>query len=86
MAPRPLLLTNATGDQWANPTGQFAMLKAAEPVFKLLGTEGCGPAEMPPGKSTREHAPGLFHPARQARHEPIEWAQWLDFANKHLPK
>ncbi|HVU89392.1 MAG TPA: acetylxylan esterase [Pirellulales bacterium] len=86
VAPRPLLLTNATGDQWANPTGQFEMLKAAEPVFKLLGTEGCGAAEMPPENELVNTHLGYF--IRPGKHDmsPVEWAQWLDFADKHLPK
>ena len=32
-----MLFTNAQQDQWANPTGQFEMLKAASPVYELLG-------------------------------------------------
>ena len=47
-APRPVLYTNGIEDQWANPDGQFEMLKAASPVYKLLGAEGVGAAEMPP--------------------------------------
>ena len=37
MAPRPVLLSNATGDKWANPGQQFEVLKAAEPVYKQIG-------------------------------------------------
>ena len=41
MAPRPVLLSNAARDRWANPSGQFEVLKAAEPVYKLLKAGGC---------------------------------------------
>ena len=32
---RPVLLTNAEEDQWANPSGQFDVLKAAAPAYEL---------------------------------------------------
>ena len=38
----------ATGDQWANPAGQFQVLQAADPVYRFLGTEGLAAKEMPP--------------------------------------
>ena len=40
MAPRPVLLTNAVEDTWANPEGQFEVLQAAAPVYRLLGAGG----------------------------------------------
>src|SRR5207244_5720513 len=39
-APRPVLFTCAVKDQWANPAGQFDVLKAAEPAYQLLGAGG----------------------------------------------
>jgi len=39
-APRPVLLPNAEEDLWANPSGQFELLQAASPVYRLLGVEG----------------------------------------------
>ena len=36
-APRPVLFTNAQEDEWANPDGQFEVLKAADPVYRFLG-------------------------------------------------
>ncbi len=86
VAPRPLLLTNATGDQWANPSGQFEMLKLAEPVFKLLGQEGCGADTLPAENTLVNTHLGYF--IRPGKHDmsQVEWTQWFDFADKHLPK
>lgn len=86
VAPRPLLLTNATGDQWANPTGQFQMLKLAEPVYRLLGVEGCGADEMPPENQLVNTRLGYF--IRPGKHDmgAAEWQQWMDFADRHLPR
>src|SRR6185503_20071509 len=47
-APRPVLFSNAQGDQWANPSGQFEILRAADPVYRLLGVERITAKEMPP--------------------------------------
>ena len=47
VAPRPLLFTNATEDTHANPEGQFQVLKAAEPAYKLLGAGGLGAESVP---------------------------------------
>jgi hypothetical protein len=37
VAPRALICTDAIGDQWANPDGNRATSKAAQPAFELLG-------------------------------------------------
>src|SRR5205823_7658808 len=47
VAPRPVLLTNATEDTWANPEGQFQVLQAAEPVYRMLGAGGLDARSMP---------------------------------------
>ena len=86
VAPRPLLLTNATGDQWANPAGQFEMLKRAEPVYRLLGVEGCGAETLPAENELVNTRLGYF--IRPGKHDmsQVEWSTWFDFADKHLPK
>ena len=84
VAPRPLLLTNATGDQWANPGGQFEMLKRAEPVYALLGAEGCAADALPPENQLVNSRLGYF--IRAGKHDmgEVEWSTWLDFLDKHL--
>src|SRR5205823_197540 len=47
-APRPVLFSAAEGDQWANPAGQFEVLRAADPVYRFLGVEGLAATQMPP--------------------------------------
>src|SRR5207302_5707572 len=50
-APRPVLLTNAVEDTWANPEGQLQVLQAADPVYRFLGAGGLEAKRMPqPGK------------------------------------
>ena len=78
-APKPVLFTAATGDQWANPPGQFAVLQAAAPVYALYG-QGDAPRGYPP---VGERAGGrLAFWERRGSHAmtPADWAQYLDWA------
>jgi hypothetical protein len=86
VAPRPLLYTNAVEDRWANPDGQFEMLKAAEPVYRLLGAGGLDAKAMPePGKLIDST---LGYYIREGKHSMTreDWKVFLDFADKQLGK
>ena len=47
IAPRPVLLTNAEDDDWADQRGQLRTLQAAAPAWRLLGSGATPPAAMP---------------------------------------
>ena len=84
VAPRPMLFSNAVEDEWANPAGQFEMLKAATPVYKLLGVEGLTAERMPePGKLIDSR---LGYYIRAGKHSMTkeDWKVFLDFADKHF--
>lgn len=84
MAPRPVLLSNAEGDQWANPSGQFEVLKAAEPVYRLLDAGGVGAKEMPPMNKLVDTKLGYY--IRPGKHSMTsdDWMVFLNFADKNL--
>jgi hypothetical protein len=83
-APRPVLISCAVEDVWSNPAGQFAMLKAADPVYKLVAGDGLG-AETPPDTS-KLLASRLGYFIRPGKHSMTadDWKAWLDYADKWL--
>jgi hypothetical protein len=84
VAPRAVFFTNGVEDQWADPAGQFELLRAADPVYRLLGAEGLGVDEAPPlGKSVGSR---LGYYLRSGGHvtDPEYWSVFLDFADRHL--
>jgi (4-O-methyl)-D-glucuronate---lignin esterase len=85
-APRPLLLTNGTLDTWANPAGQFDVLKGADSVYRLLGVKGLGDESMPPpGTLVGDRLAYHIRPGKHAM-LPEDWETFLAFADKHLRK
>ncbi|MCX7699526.1 MAG: acetylxylan esterase, partial [Gemmataceae bacterium] len=84
VAPRPVLLTNAEEDQWANPDGQFDMLRAADPVYRLLGVEGLNADDRP--VMNRRVGGRLSYYIRPGPHSmtPEDWRVFLDFADHHF--
>jgi hypothetical protein len=85
-APRPVLLSNAVEDAWANPEGQFELLLAAVPVYQLLGVKGVAPKKMPERGKLMNSTLGYF--IRDGKHSMNreDWRAFLDFADKHLGK
>ena len=84
VAPRPVLFSNAIEDQWANPSGQFEVLKAAEPVYRLFKVDGLAAKEMPETGKLMDSRLGYF--IRPGKHSMIreDWHVFLAFADKHL--
>ena len=85
-APRPVLLTNATEDQWANPDGQFDMLVAADPVYKLAGSPGLGVKTMPEVGKLVTSPLGYY--IRDGKHSttPADWRIFVEYADAQLKK
>jgi hypothetical protein len=84
-APRPVLMTNAEEDQWANPSGQFDVLSAAAPAYELYGVEKpVVAAKMPEeGKLSAERL-GYFIRAGKHAMTPADWKVYIEFCDRWM--
>src|SRR5262245_3687204 len=83
-APRPVLFTNGRSDTWINPAGQFEVLRAAAPVYRLLGAGDFTAETLPVDGQLIDGTLGYF--LRPGGHSirPEDWKVFLDFADKHF--
>lgn len=83
-APRPVFVPNAAEDLWANPSGQFELLRAATPVYRLLGSEGLPDEARPELQKLYDSPLGYFlRPGRHAMTRP-DWGAILTYADRYL--
>jgi len=83
-APRPLLISNATEDLWANPAGQFDMVRAADPVYQLVAGSGCAAKTMPEIGTLVDSKLGYYIRTGPHSMTSSDWKVWLDYADKWL--
>jgi hypothetical protein len=85
-APRPVLFSNAEGDQWSNPPGQFDVLQAAAPVYRLLGVGDLETMQIPPMRQLMPSTLGYY--LREGKHSMTanDWQIFLNFADHHWGK
>jgi hypothetical protein len=83
-APRPLYLSTAEEDRWADPRGEFLAAIAAEPVYRLFGKRGLDTDKQPPVGGSIMHDIGLHF--RPGKHEQsaYDWDKYLEFADLRL--
>lgn len=85
-APRPVYITGAEDDKWADPKGEFLACVAAGPVYKVLGASDLGTSQMP-GLNQPIMKTLAYH-YRTGKHAvtDYDWEQFLKFADMHLKK
>jgi hypothetical protein len=84
-APRPVLMTNAMDDQWANPGGQFDVLRAAAPAYKLYDDARPVVADMMPEDGVIA-GQRLGYYIRAGKHSmtPDDWVVFMEYAELWL--
>ena len=84
IAPRPVYIASAEQDAEADPEGEFAAAKAAEPVYRLLGKHDLLPNKWP---AVNQPVGGdIAYHVRSGGHDvkPFDWEQYLIFLDKRL--
>lgn len=86
IAPRAIYVASAQDDANADPEGEFAGAKGAEPVFKLLGAKTTLPEKWPAvnqpvGEDVAYHVRSGGHDVKA-----YDWEQYFGFLDRHLKR
>ena len=84
MAPRPLLLQTGDTDLWSDPKGEWLALKAAQPVYQLLGQAGPAETELPPAGIPLLSRLGYTMHAGGHGTLPEEYEVFIRYMKKHF--
>ena len=84
IAPRPLYIASAQGDQWADPKGEYLSAYYASEVYALFGKEGIASKQLPPPNNP-VHKAVSYH-IRTGKHDvtDYDWEQYIIWANNFL--
>jgi hypothetical protein len=87
IAPRALLV-QGFGSKWFDPEGEYLSVKAASPVWKMLGKSGMPDVAFPAEFCTSAIGKHLGYVRRSQNHgiSGYDWTWMMDFADGVLNK
>lgn len=87
MAPRPLYVTSASEDLWADPKGSYLSLVHAQPVYDLYRRPSALSPEPPPINTPVINSTLAYH-NREGIHNltAYDWQNFILFADRHFGK
>jgi len=85
IAPRPVYVTNASQDLWADPVGTFMAVKEAEKVYGLYKLQSSLPDSIPVINMPFIKPPLAYH-IREGKHDMTfyDWAQFIKTADLYF--
>ena len=85
IAPRPVLISSAAEDRWADPKGEFLAAKAADPVYRLLGTDGLAIQRWPQPAVDSLVKSTIGYRIRPGQHDVTteDWDAYMNFTDHH---
>ena len=86
IAPRPLYVSGSAGAFPFDAIGEYLGPRAADRVYRLLGTEGLPDAPYPPEGRALHGRIGYHRRAGGHDVTPDDWQQYLAFCDRHWKK
>lgn len=85
IAPRPVYVSSASNDNWADQKGEYLSLVGAAPVYGLYGIEGFTSPDKP-GVERPRRAGRMGNHMRDGDHDILlyDWVQFVEFADRFL--
>jgi hypothetical protein len=87
IAPRPVYVASAAGDEWSDARGEFLSAVSAGRVYALLGKHGLDTTTMPAVDQPLLQDDVAYH-VRSGKHDvtAFDWEQYLNFLDLHFGK
>lgn len=85
IAPRPVYVASAIGDQWSDPGNEFRACVFAQPAWKLYGLPGFPTERMEPDFNPVQGGMIGYHQREGEHNLKLEdWNHFIEFASQHM--